>query len=409
MNLQTDYSLATLPKDRILSIDILRGVAVLGILILNIQSFSMIFAAYINPIAYGDLTGINLWVWIISHVLASEKFMTIFSILFGAGIILLYERKKQQGKHPGRVHYYRNFWLLIFGLLHAYLIWYGDILVAYSLCGFFVYLFRKMKPKGLIILASFFFIVPILFNLMSGLSLPYWPQESVQETMQSWMPSQETISNEVNSMQGTFSEQMIIRGKHAVFMQTFLFFFGIFWRVTALMLVGMALFKNGVLLAQKSTSFYMRMLVIGLLFGYLLSAYGVWQLFDHQWSFEYGMFFGYLPNYFASVAVAMGYIALVMLISKIDKCKGFKNAFSAVGKMAFSNYILMSIIGSLLFYGHGLALFGQVERITQVMITLAIWIVILIISPLWLKKFNYGPLEWLWRSLTYHKRLPFRK
>ncbi|MCT4589292.1 MAG: DUF418 domain-containing protein [Carboxylicivirga sp.] len=409
MTSPTAPSYSTLPQDRIISIDMLRGLAVLGILILNIQSFSMPFTAYINPTAFGDLSGINKWVWIVSHMVGSEKFMSIFSILFGAGIILLYERKKEQGKNPGRIHYYRNFWLLIFGLLHAYLLWFGDILVAYSLCAFLVYLFRKMKPKGLIIVASFFFIIPVLLNLLSGLSLPYWPEESVKESMKMWLPARESINTEITAMRGSFSEQMAFRGEYALFMQTFLFFFGVFWRVTALMLLGIALFKSGVLSGQKSRAFYRRMAIIGLVSGYSLCAYGVYQLFEHQWSFEYGMFLGHMPNYFASVAVAFGYIGIILLIAKSNACSRIKKLFSSIGKMAFSNYILMSIIGSFLFYGHGLGLFGQVERIEQVLIVFVIWLIILLVSPLWLKNFNYGPIEWLWRTLTYSKALPFKK
>lgn len=129
--------------ERILSIDLLRGIAVLGILILNIQVFSMIGAAYMNPTAFGDLTGINKWVWILSHILGRAKFMGIFSILFGAGVLFFASRAIVKGRRSGPLHYRRMMWLFIFGMIHAYLIWYGDILVAYSLCGMLVYVFRK--------------------------------------------------------------------------------------------------------------------------------------------------------------------------------------------------------------------------------------------------------------------------
>ncbi|WP_430811403.1 MULTISPECIES: DUF418 domain-containing protein [unclassified Carboxylicivirga] len=403
-NLTTSYT-----TERILSIDMLRGVAVLGILILNIQSFSMIFTAYINPTAYGDLNGLNLWVWILSHILASEKFLSIFSLLFGAGIILMYERRKQEGKAPGLLQYYRLFWLFIFGMLHAYLIWYGDILVTYSLCGAFVYLFRKMKPRGLLILASFLFILPALFNIFSGATMSYWPEAQLEGTREFWQPNKENIDWELQAMRGRFSEQMQVRGQHALMMQTFLFFSSFFWRISALMLLGMALFKTGVLQACKSKAYYIRMAAIGLIGGYGLSTYGVWELITRQWSFEYALFFGYLPNYFASVMVALGYVALIMLVTQSRSFTSFKRTLSAVGRMAFSNYILMSLIASLLFYGHGLALFGKVTRLQQMLITLIIWALILFISPLWLKHFRYGPLEWLWRCLSYHKKLPFKR
>ena len=143
--------LPVLPSERILSLDVLRGFAILGILFMNIQSFSMIEAAYINPTAYGDLTGINKWVWIISHIFTDQKFMTLFSLLFGAGIILITDRADLKGISAAGLHYRRTFWLLLIGLIHAYLLWHGDILVIYAMCALIVYAFRKLSPKKFLI------------------------------------------------------------------------------------------------------------------------------------------------------------------------------------------------------------------------------------------------------------------
>src|SRR3984957_8816604 len=139
-------------KERIVSIDVLRGFALLGILPMNIQYFSMIGAAYWNPTAYGNLTGANYWVWLLSHTLADEKFMTIFSMLFGAGIVLMTSRIEATGKSSGVLHCRRMGWLVLFGLAHAYLLWSGDILVTYGICGLPVYLFRKLRPRTLLVL-----------------------------------------------------------------------------------------------------------------------------------------------------------------------------------------------------------------------------------------------------------------
>ncbi len=409
MNTNNNFTRAIAPATRIVSIDFLRGIAVLGILIMNIQSFSMIMANYGNPAAIAMPEGINKWIWIISHVLASEKFMSLFSMLFGAGLVLLYERKLNQGRHPGKVHYFRNFWLLIFGMLHAYLFWYGDILVAYALCGFFVFLFRKKQVKTLLVWAGVFYIVPILINLMSGFSIQFWPEESYQQTMQSWNPSSETIEAELAAMRGSFGEQLAFRAGKTIFFQTFLFFFYVFWRVTAMMLIGMALFKSGTLLAQKSNGFYIRMLVIGLIIALPLIIIGVILNFRNEWRMEYSMFYGNQFNYIGSLAMALVYLAIAMLISKSENFGGLKRVLSATGKMAFTNYILMTVIAGFIFYGHGLGLFGSVSRIYQVLIMLAIWAFILMLSPWWLKRFNFGPLEWLWRVLTYRNFIPFKK
>jgi uncharacterized protein len=397
------------PASRILSIDVLRGFAVLGILIMNIQSFSMIFEAYSNPTAYGDLTGLNKWVWVLSHLLASEKFMTIFSMLFGAGVLLFIDKARSAGKKAGSLHYRRNFWLLLFGMAHAYLIWYGDILVAYSLCAFFVYLFRNKKPITLLILGMIFFLVPVILYLFMGYSIPYWPKEQLELNMQNWKPSVEKIQEEVSNMQGSWSQQMEERVPTTVFMQAFVFLIYMFWRVTGLMLIGMALYKWEVLSALRSRIFYIRMSLIGLVLGYGIVGYGIYRNFQANWSYEYSMFIGSQFNYVASIGVALGYIGIIMLICKSDHFRQFRNIFSSVGKMAFTNYILMSLICTFIFYGHGLGLYGEVERTGQILMVFGIWILLMIISTLWLKHYRFGPLEWLWRSLTYWRSQPMKK
>ena len=158
-----------LPTARIKALDVLRGFAVLGILIMNIQSFAMIETAYINPAAFGDLTGLNKIVWIVSHILADQKFMTIFSILFGAGILMISDKAEQKNLKSAGLHYRRIFWLLIIGLIHAYLLWHGDILVTYALCAFWVFLFRKLSPIKLIIIGLLLVSVASFIYLLAGL------------------------------------------------------------------------------------------------------------------------------------------------------------------------------------------------------------------------------------------------
>lgn len=132
---------------RIISLDILRGFALLGILIMNVISYSMVSAHYLNPLAEGPLVGADKWAFVFSQLFANQKFMSLFSILFGAGVVLMTSRMEAKGSNPARRHYLRNFWLLLFGLAHAYLIWSGDILVPYALCSLWVFGFRKNLRK----------------------------------------------------------------------------------------------------------------------------------------------------------------------------------------------------------------------------------------------------------------------
>ncbi len=394
--------------DRILSIDILRGVAVLGILIMNIQSFSMHSVAYINPTAYGDFTGINRWVWIISHLVASEKFMGIFSMLFGAGVLIFTGNAASKGKNFTLLHFRRMGWLLFFGLGHAYLFWYGDILVTYGLCGMLVFLFRKLKPGTLLWIAAGLFLVPLVFNTFAGMTMPYWTEDAYQEMVHTWRPGPEEIQIQMVAMGSGWLGQMKTRIAAAIGLQTTYFFIETFWRVMSMMLLGMALYKWKILSAERPRSFYVGMALMGLATGYLLSGLGVWLNFRKGWSLEYSMFLGGHFNYVGSVGVALGYTGVVMLICRSAGFSKFKQVFSSVGRLAFTNYILQSIICTFIFYGHGFGLYGTVERKYQVLVVLGVWIILLIISPLWLKRFRFGPLEWLWRSLTYWCWQPFK-
>lgn len=395
--------MATAPSERYQSLDILRGFSVLGILVMNIQSFSMIGAAYLNPTAYGDLTGMNLLVWLFSHVFGDMKFMTIFSILFGAGVVLISARVESKGGKPGWLHYRRVFWLLVIGLFHAYVLWYGDILVSYALCAIGIYLFRKRSSITLLVVGFFLLCIPSVIWILFGLSLPYWPQESIAELMVSWRPEPEVYFAEIDALRGGFAEQLSIRIPASLYFQTILFLSWTGWRVAGLMLIGMALFKWGVLTTERSPRFYVRMVLIGFLVGLPLIMTGVYLNFSAFWSLKYSMFLGVQFNYWGSLFVSAAFIGVIMLWSKSDLFEKLKDALAAAGRMAFTNYLLQTVICTFIFYGHGLGQFGKVERWGQLLIVIGIWILILVISPLWLRRFRFGPVEWLWRTLTYFK------
>ena len=147
-------------SDRIHILDILRGYALLAIMVMNIQYFSMIMSAYINPTAYGDFTGVNRWIWILSHLFADQKFMSLFSLLFGAGVLLFTDRLASKGNTSLGLHYRRTFWLFLIGIAHAYLLWYGDILVPYAICAIIVVLFRKLSPNLLSLIGVLLLLIP---------------------------------------------------------------------------------------------------------------------------------------------------------------------------------------------------------------------------------------------------------
>ncbi len=394
---------------RLQSIDVLRGFAVLGILVMNIQSYSMIGSAYINPTAYGDLTGANYAVWLLSHLFADMKFITLFSMLFGAGVVLMSGRREAATGRSASVHYRRMGWLLLFGLTHAYLLWYGDILYSYALCGMLMYLFRNRRPGTLILLGFVFVAVGSAISLATHFSMPHWPPEALQDIEEDWKPAAEAMARETTAYRGGWIGQMPQRAATAIFFQTFLFPIEFLWRAGGMMLVGMGLYKLGVFSAARSKAFYGALIAGAALVGLPVIFYGVRRNEALNWDLRSCMFLGVQFNYWGSILVSLGWVGVIMLVCKTGALRRLTSALAAVGQMALTNYIMHSVICTLIFYGHGLGLFGKVERIGQIAIVFAIFVFQLIASPIWLGRFRFGPLEWLWRSLTYWQLQPMRK
>lgn len=395
------------PSERIQAMDVLRGVAVCGILVINMQQFSMIMQAGFNPTAYGDLTGPNKWVWMLSQIFAHAKFMTIFSIMYGAGIALLTSRLEAKGIRPAGFHYRRSAILIAVGAMHGYLLWSGDVLFWYGMCALLVYLLRGLSPAKLVALGLILFGVPSVLMLMGGLSMPFWPAAAVEELRAGWHPGAEAVRAELDAYRGGWMDQMAYRAPFTFKMHTFIFGIWALWRITGLMLLGVALYKWGVITARRSYSYYSGMTVAGLLMGLPVVAFGVAEDVAHNFSVEYSKFLGSQFNYWGSLPVSLGYIGLVMVMSK-GSSSILLAPIAAVGRMAFTNYIMQTVICTTLFYGHGFGMIGSIERTQQLIVVLCIWIFQLLVSTIWLRYFCFGPIEWVWRSLTYMRAQPMR-
>jgi len=396
-------------SDRILSLDVLRGFALLGILVVNVQSFSMISAAYMNPTAYGDLSGANYWAWLVTHVFFDTKFMTIFSMLFGAGIVLMAERAEKTGRSAAGLHCRRMLWLMLFGLLHAHLVWYGDILFLYGVCGLVVCWFRRLSPVFLLGIGFVFLSIGTGISFVSGWSMPYWPEEPLTEITMDWQPPSDVVDAEVAAFRGGWLEQMTRRIPAAIEFETLILLVWGIWRAGGLMLVGMALFKLGVFSAERSKRFYLSWVAAAALIGVPVILCGVRQNFAADWDVRYSFFFGPLYNYWAGIVVSLGYVGLVMLACRSGVAKVVRRVLAAVGQTALSNYLFQSIVCTTVFYGHGLGLFGAVERGGQLGIAVAVWLLQLVVSPIWMRQFRFGPFEWAWRTLTYLRWQPMRR
>lgn len=393
---------------RITAIDVLGGAAVLGILLMNIQTFSMIESAYVNPTAYGEFAGVNAWAWGFTRIFADQKFMTLFSLLFGAGIVLMSEQAEANGRRAWAAHYRRMLALLAVGLGHAYLLWYGDILTQYALCGFFIYWARKWRPMvqfwvGLALLM----VAPAIFGTFQYF-LDRFPPETMQEWEQMWRPDEALVAWEMDVYRGSYVGQMEHRVWTAMEMHTVVLFTWFVWRVGGLMLIGMAAFKWKILGAYRSAVFYQRMVLVGFGIGLPLEAFGMFYMAELDWGIEV-MLPAMLFNYFASLFVACGYVGTVMLLHQSGRWPKFEKKLSAVGRMAFTNYLTQTLICTTVFYGHGLGLFGYLERWKQLGLVCAVWFLQIAWSEWWLARFQVGPLEWVWRCATYLRVMPLRK
>lgn len=404
-----DTPAASPTENRINSLDVLRGFAVLGILVMNIQLFAMPSAAYLNPTVWGSLSGVDGVVWYLSHLLTDQKMMALFSMLFGAGIILFTERASAQGKSAAAYHYRRNVWLLLFGAAHAYLLWYGDILFLYALCAFALYPLRHCSARRLIVLGIVSLLISSVVYLLTAWALPSMPAEVIAEEIQpSWNPPVTQLAAEVAAYQGSWSQQMAVRVPAAFEMHVFVFLIWGFWRAAGMMLLGMALYKLGILSARADNSVYWRFLVAGVVVGLPTIMIGIQWNFANGWQLD-SMFFGSQFNYWASVVVSMAWMAALILLLKHNSMQWLTQRLAAVGRMALSNYIMHTLICGFIFYGHGLGQIGQIDRSGQIIIVFAIWILQMVVSPIWLRHFRFGPLEWLWRSLTYWRLQPLAR
>ena len=387
---------------RIDAIDVLRGFALLGILAVNIQYFAMPDAAYFNPTAYGDLQGANLQVFIWSRLLADQKFMTIFSMLGGAGSVV----RAGGAADPGdgrRRHYRRMAWLGLIGLLHAHLFWAGDILFLYAVCGALVFPLRRLSPRLLFALGAATISVASAFSLFSAAALPNWPDAARTEFINAiWLPPPDVVDADLAAYRGGWLEQLPARSATAFAFETFILLAWGLWRAGGLMLIGMALYKLDVFSAGRSRRFYGALAAV-LALGLAIDAYGLSLDFRFGWDI-WSFFQGEQFNYWGSIPVSLGYIGLVMLACRTPALHHVTRPFAAIGQTALTNYLLQTIICTTIFYGHGLGWYGSVDRLGQIGVVAGVWAVQLIASRLWLRRYRFGPAEWILRALTYRTR-----
>ena len=422
-------------NERVAAVDVLRGFALLGILAMNIVAFAWPEAAYDNPTRGGGFSGLDRVIWVFNHLFFEMKMMTLFSMLFGAGLVLMGERSDQRGASLRGVYYRRCLWLLVIGLIHSYLIWFGDILVLYAECGLIIYLFRRWRPRTLIPVGVVFLcvLVPIVMGFAAGFDFLENTAKKAEAAEKAdkqptrfqawiyhdvWKPKilpkidpnapkkKEDFEKSIKIHRGGYAGIVKERAKELFFVQTLGFILGGFWLAGGRMLIGMGLMKLDVFSGRRSRRFYIWLVLLGYGIGLPLVAYDAYELIRTNFGFRFQLHGGIFLNFFGSVLVALGHVGALMLIYKAGLLTWLTSRLAAVGRMALTNYLTHSIVCTTLFYGYGFGAFGHVNRTGLAGIVLVIWIVQMLVSPIWLERFRFGPAEWLWRSLTYWKLQP---
>jgi uncharacterized protein len=411
--------------DRIESLDVLRGFALLGILLVNIVAFGLVSSAFLDPGIYlTPIGGIDYIVWAFVELSSEGAMRALFSILFGAGVVLFVTGSTAKS---GWLHYRRNFWLLVFGLINVYIfLWPGDILVTYALSGFVLWFVRNWKARSLLILATFLILVGSLqnFAMKSSLEIARDAAEEMKisiskgeelseetaEWAQGWMDYEDdnqaeidNIPNELKKRTSSYASAYEYNLKKANEMIYFVLPFFLFLDALMMMVIGMALFKLGILDGGREIKFYIRMMCISFLIGISINAYEVLHITNSNMDIlETNPYFRF-TYHFGRLSMGLGYLSLIILLIKIEKLESLRFRLACVGRMALTNYLMHSVIALFIFSGAGLGLLGKFSWSQLYLFVLLIWVLQLYISPLWLKYFYFGPVEWLWRLLTYLK------
>jgi uncharacterized protein len=404
---------------RIAALDTVRGVAVMGILAMNIVAFAMPFQAYNNPVAYGMEGSADLVSWLVSFIFIDGKMRGLFSFLFGASTLLVIERARQSGASPARIHYARMLWLLVFGLLHFYFIWFGDILAGYALTGLILYFFRNLSIRALIIWGVSLVVVQFLLFAAIGAGAVYMSQAAAgpnpdPEMMRQWGQMQKgfaplagpALAAKLALFQGPYADLVHLRLIEHVTNPLFgLLFFG--WETLAYMLFGMAALKSGLFRGEWPPARYRKIALTGLLIAVPVYAVLAWLLIRADFSVPMIFVLSMAATVPFRPVMVLAYAALIILLTRGGG--RLVERIAAAGRAAFTNYLGTSILMTTLFYGYGLGLYGSMSRIELWLVVLAMWALMLLWSKPWLERFQYGPFEWLWRSLSRLELQPMRR
>jgi len=418
-------------ESRIVALDIERAVALFGILLMNITAFGIPWA-YSDPTNFGGSEGADRWAWVLTTMFFEGTQRGLFTLLFGAGVILLTASLEASGRpHATDAYFRRNLWLVVFGVIHGFLLlWTGEILYFYGITALFVYGLRHAKTRTLLGIA----IGGVLFSAAwSGLETwnglekhrAFVEADSLKAAgdsltaeqagaIEAWeamvkesKPDSATIQKEIDAKQGSYWDVLEFQAAYLAHWQSwgmYRYFFDYF----SMMLFGMVLLRAGYFRGRAPPRALATMVLLGYGIGLTVNYVEVSHILREDFSVLAFLRTGITYD-IGRIPLTMGHLGLLLLFAQSPGLAWLKSGLAAVGRMAFTNYIMTSIICAFVFYGFGFGLYGELRRHQLYYVVAGIWLVQLIVSPLWLRRYRFGPLEWLWRWLTYGQKPAMRR
>ncbi|OYW88834.1 MAG: hypothetical protein B7Z20_01595 [Sphingobium sp. 32-64-5] len=407
-------------QDRNHTIDIIRGVAVMGIVLMNIIAFSMPQAAYLNPIAWGGEGLADQLVWMAGFVLVDGKLRGLFSLLFGASLLMLIERTEMAGGDGRQRHIIRCCWLALIGLAHYLLLWWGDILSLYAVVGLIALAFVGKQPLELVKLSFLAFALQflILIAVMVGLyqatgaaTAPGADPQAIAYTARMLdgigQPGSALITADVALHRGGWEGIVADKAAHLPgWWLSGLHYTGL--EILGFMLMGMAMLKGGFLVGLWPRAQYLatarHCFLIGLppMIAMALWAWGS----GFATVTTFGISFAWSLPFRLPLTIGLAALIFALIAGREDSAALAR--IGAVGRMALTNYLATSLVLTAIFYGWGLGLFGTMSRAQVYLVVPLVWAAMLFWSRPWLRRFRYGPAEWVWRSLTLFAPQPMR-
>jgi uncharacterized protein len=402
-----------LTNERAQVLDVLRGVAIFGILFNNIYGFS----------GYGFLTeemrqqfstfSIDHFLNALQIIFIEGKFYSIFSLLFGIGFSIILVRNKNRGINPLNIFYKRLLVLAVIGAAHLYFLWQGDILLLYALVGMLLPLFRNLSNRNLLLCATLFILSPIAIDLVR-LALQWSPGHFL-------FPIGEAIDAKVGLTEENWRTYLFTDGSgwkewwhwqqtSFIYRYATLLNSNRLFKVLGMFLLGYYVGRNMIYTnLHQYTHILKKIRNWGLLIG--IPANVVVYIFEGDDKFIHASAWGMADT----ISYALGVVPLALAIASTIALSWMKSknswlkVFAPVGQMALTNYLAQTIICSMIFYGAGFGLGQKIGLAYVFLIAVAVFGLQIIYSNIWLRHFNYGPVEWIWRQLTYGKKIPLKK